>query len=145
MLISFLAGTATGVLIGFVVLTTLVSFRLEAYYKMNVYLESAIEERDARLEQLEKSINKGNYILKQIEIVFICEEEETDMLAFDKELKKKYSPLLGREVMTLDAEMIAEVVDKRIFRQDDKDYQLFVKKLIMADTLKIWVEVRLLE
>ena len=37
--------------------------------------------------------------------------------------------------------MIAEVADKRIFRLDNGQYQLFVKKLILAENLKIWVEI----
>jgi len=144
-LFGFYAGVVTGVLLGLTIMTTLVSYRLENFHRMNAYLESVIAEKNAQLEQLEKSLNKGKYILKSVDVVFICEDEEVDLLVFETELKKKYHALLGKEVKTLDAEMIAEVADKRIFRLDNCQYQLFVQKLILAENLKLWIEVRPLE
>lgn len=137
----FYTGVITGVLIGLAVMTTIVSYRLENFHRMNAYLESVITEKNAQLEQLEKSVNKGKYIVKSIDVVFLCDYEGVDILLFETELKKKYNALLGKEVKTLDAEMIAEVADKRIFRLDNGQYQLFVKKLILAENLKIWVEI----
>jgi hypothetical protein len=139
------AGTITGFLIGLALMVTIVSSRMEDHYRMNAYLESVISEKDARLEQLEKVINNGSYVLKGIEIVFTCEEENVDMLPLDIEIKKKLNTLLGREVKTLDAEMIAEVADKRIMRVEGREYQLFVKKLILGETLRLWIEVEALE
>lgn len=144
-LFGFYAGVITGVLIGLTLMTIIVSYRLENFHRMNAYLESVIAEKSAQLEQLEKSLNKGKYILKSVDVVFICENEEVDLLVFETELKKKYHALLGKEVKNLDAEMIAEVADKRIFRLDDGQYQLFVRKLILAENLKLWIEVRPLE
>jgi len=144
-LFGFYAGVITGVLIGLTLMTIIVSYRLENFHRMNAYLESVIAEKNTQLEQLEKSLNKGKYILKSVDVVFICENEEVDLLVFETELKKKYHALLGKEVKNLDAEMIAEVADKRIFRLDDGQYQLFVRKLILAENLKLWIEVRPLE
>jgi len=144
-LFSFYAGILTGILIGATIMTAIVSYRLESFHKMNAYLESVIAEKNARLEQLEKSLNKGKYIVKSIDVLFLCENEGVDLLVFETELKKKYNSLLGKEVSTLDPEMIAEVADKRIFRLDNGQYQLFVKKLILAENLKIWIEVHPLQ
>jgi len=144
-LFGFYAGVITGVLIGLTLMTIIVSYRLENFHRMNAYLESVIAEKNTQLAQLEKSLNKGKYILKSVDVVFICENEEVDLLVFETELKKKYHALLGKEVKNLDAEMIAEVADKRIFRLDDGQYQLFVRKLILAENLKLWIEVRPLE
>lgn len=144
-LFGFYAGVLTGMLIGVTLMTAIVSYRLESFHKMNSYLESVIGEKDTRLEQLEKSLNKGKYIVKSIEVFFLCEDQGVDLLVFETELKKKYNSLLGKEVGTIDPEMIAEVADKRIFRLDNGQYQLFVKKLILAENLRIWIEVRPLQ
>lgn len=117
-------------------MTTIVSYRLENFHRMNAYLESVITEKNAQLEQLEKSVNKGKYIVKSIDVVFLCDYEGVDILLFETELKKKYNALLGKEVKTLDAEMIAEVADKRIFRLDNGQYQLFVKNSSWQRTLR---------
>lgn len=144
-LFGFYIGVITGVLIGAALMTTIVSYRLESFHKMNAYLESVIAEKNTQLEQLEKSVNKGKYILKSVDVVFICEDEKVDILLFENELKKKYQALLGKEVKSLDAEMIAEVADKRIFRLDNGQYQLFVRKLILTENLKLWIEIRPLQ
>ena len=141
-MLGFYAGIITGVLTGLAIMATIVSYRLESFHRMNAYLESVIAEKDTRLEQLEKSVNKGRYIVKSVDIVFLCDDEGTDILLFETELKKKYNSLLGKEVKALDAEMILEVADRRIFRLDNGQYQLFVKKLILAENLKIWIEIQ---
>jgi len=144
-LTGFYAGLITGALLGIAVMTAIVSYRLESFHRMNAYLESVIAEKDTKLEQLEKAVNTGRYIVKSVDIVFICEDDGADLLLFENELKKKYSSLLGKEVKNLDAEMILEVADKRIFRLDNGQYQLFVKKLILAENLKIWIEIKPVE
>jgi hypothetical protein len=52
---------------------------------------------------------------------------------------------LGKEVKSLDADILVQVIDKRILRFDDTEYQLTVNKLVLSDILKLWVGVSLLE
>ena len=87
-IIGFYTGVITGVLIGLAVMTTIVSYRLENFHRMNAYLESVITEKNAQLEQLEKSVNKGKYIVKSIDVVFLCDYEGVDILLFETELKR---------------------------------------------------------
>lgn len=136
----FCVGFIFGLILGVTSLSLLVSYRIDTYYQKNSELESIIEYKDEQLKKLEKAINNRNFILKDIEVYLICEEEdEIDQTIIIKVIKEKYSSLLGKEIKNIDAEMVAEVIDKRIFQLEDGEYRLKISKLILSETLKIWV------
>lgn len=68
-----------------------------------------------------------------------------DNIEIEKAIKEKYASSLGKEVKNLDADILVQVIDKRILRFDEAEYQLTVKKLVLSDVLKLWVGVSLLE
>ena len=67
--------------------------------------------------------------------------DELDEIEMKKHIKEKYLLLLGKKVEDIDADMVSEIIDKRIFKLKEKEYHLNVKKLIITETLKIWIEV----
>lgn len=137
----FIAGLIIGVLIGTAALCIIISYRMDMYYKRIVYLENMIQDKDSRLERLEKTINTKNLILKDIEIFLIFDGDEIDKIEIEKSIKGKYSTLLGKEVGKIDAEIVIQVVDKRILKLKDKQYQLQVYRLALTETLKLWIKV----
>lgn len=138
----FSGGLISGILIGASCLSVIVSYRLDSYYQKNSQLQSIIEYKEEQLGKLEKAINNRNFILKDIEVILICDEEdELDKTIIEKVIKEKYSSLIGKEIKNIDAEMVAEVVDKRILQLEDGDYRLKISKLILSESLKIWVQV----
>lgn len=142
----FITGLMMGTLIGTVILTALVSYRMDEHYKKIVYLENIIQDKDAKLEKLEKSINANNIILKNIELYIISEEDDLDEIGkidIEKAIKEKYNSLLGKEVKNIDADILIEVIDKRILKIDKKEYRLFIQRLILTEILKIYVKVEL--
>lgn len=138
--ISIMSGIIIGVIIGASIIIALVSYRVDKYYEEIQKLNVAIEERDERLKKLEQSLNNKKLILKDIEIVLIHEGDEIDKITIKKYAKNKYIKLLGREVETIDVDIIEEIIDKRIFKIKNKEYQLKVTKIILTDILKIWIE-----
>lgn len=141
----FAAGLITGVLLGTALLCIIVSYRIDMYHKRIASLETTIQDKDARLEKLEKTINTKNLILKKIEIFLIFDGDEIDKLEIEKTIKAKYSSLLGKEVKNIDVDLVSQVVDKRIMKLKDRRYQLQVNRLILTETLKIWIEVEPIE
>lgn len=147
-LICFISGMLAGLLIGISVFNILISYRIDMYFNKIAYLESIIEDKDLRLEKLEKSINNNNYIIKSIEVILLYEEDkinEADRIEIEKEIREKYNMLLGKEVKDIDSDMVIQILDKRIFRMSEKQYTLNIDRLILTDTLRIWVAVNLLE
>lgn len=141
----FIVGMIAGILIGVSALSIIVSYRLDMQYKEISYLENTIKDKNARLEKLEKSINTQGVILKNIEIVLSFDGDEIDGIDIEKTIKEKYTSLLGKEVKTIDADIIIEIVDKRILKIQDREYKLQVDKLILTETLKIFIQVEVID
>ena len=137
-------GVITGVLVGIAAMSTLVSYRLDMYINEITLLKNTIQDKNARLEKLEESINTTKFILKDIEVVLIMEAGENNgvhKIDIEKNIKEKYTSLLGKEVKNIDAEMVAEVIDKRIFKIEDSEYKLRIDKIILTEILRLWVNV----
>lgn len=148
-ILCFLSGIIAGILVGIVAITTMVSYRMDRLYENIAQLENVINEKDAKLEKLEESINTMYFVLEDIQIVieFIGEdvEDKIDKIEIEKAIKEKYVNLLGKEVKTIDPDLALEVVDGRILRLEGKEYRLQVGKLVLTEILKLWIEVELIE
>lgn len=149
--ICFFTGLLWGVIIGAIGISTVVSYRIDSFYEKIAYLENTIVDKDEKLDKLEKSINQSNIILKDIVVYmdfssFSKEQvDQIDSIYIEKTIKEKFRTLLGKEVNNLDAEMLMQVVDKRILKLDSAEYQLTVSKLVLSDVLKLWVKVSVME
>lgn len=145
-LVCYAGGLLTGILVGAAALSIVISYRMDNYYKQISYLENTIQNKDERLEKLEQSINTQNLIVKDIEVNLVFDKDgnndEIDKIEVEKTIKEKYNTLLGKEVKSIDPHIVVEIVDKRILKIDDRQYKLHVDKLILAEVVGIWVEVR---
>lgn len=147
-MLCFTAGLIWGALIGSSLTAIIVSYRMDMFYEKIAYQESVIEDKDDKLEKLEKLINNSNIILKDIEINIENDGEQInniDSIEIEKAIKEKFNSSLGKEVKSLDAELLVEVIDKRILKYEEAEYQLNVKKLVLSDTLKLWVGITVIE
>lgn len=147
-MLCFAAGLMWGALIGAALTSILVSYRMDTFYEKIAYQESVIEDNEEKLMKLEKSINNSNIVLKDIEVVLETDGQEInniDNIEIEKAIKEKFSSLLGKEVKSLDAEILLQVVDKRILKYEEAEYQLSVRKLVLSETLKLWVGITVME
>lgn len=147
-IVSLTTGIIIGTLIATFLYTILISYRLDENYKNIVRLESIIQEKDAKLENLEKFINAQDMVLQDIEINLILPKEkidELDIIDIEKVIKEKYNTLLGKEVRTIDSDILVEVVNKRILKIEKKEYRLYVERLILTETLELYIRVEMKE
>jgi hypothetical protein len=148
--IKFLLSIWFGILIGFisgaVCCNAFISFKVDKYYQDIKKLETAIEDRDSRLRKLDESIkelmkNKKKYIVTAIEINLVYDGSELEKMEIEKHIKEKFNHLVGREVKSIDIETVEQVIDKRIFKLDGKEFRLKVDKIVLDENLKMWIEV----
>lgn len=150
-LICFITGLLWGTIIGSLGISILVSNRLDTFYEKISFLEHTIEDKNEKLAKLEKSINNSNIVLKDITVILeftnLSEEqiEQIDNIEIEKAIKEKFRSLLGKETKSLDPDILVQVIDKRILRFNNTEYQLTVNKLMLSDILKLWVGVSPLE
>lgn len=139
----FLAtGFILGGLIGIIAFSTFISYRIDQYHHKIKTLESEIADKNARLEKLEEVINKKKLVVKEVEVTLENEEDEIAKITLQKHIKEKLDKFIGKEVNKLDGDMLWEVVDKRIMKIEDKEYKLKVNKLMISETIHIWVQVQ---
>ena len=141
----FICGIVVGVLAGVAVFSLLVSYRLDQYYQEIRQLELANDEKETRLRRFEESVDKTKYMLKKIEVLLSYEGDELDKLTLEKNIKDRYGQLLGKEVASIDIDLVAGVVDDRIIKLEEREYRLELKKIMLAEVLKIWVEAILVD
>ena len=104
--------------------------------------------KNIKLEKYEDSINNKKFILRSIETnikLSKINEDEFDTLTVEKSIKEKFKDLLGKEVKSIDIDLAAGVIDKRILKIDGREYQLKVDKIILSDVMKLWVTVALID
>lgn len=135
-------GFLLGGLIGIISFSTFISYRIDQYHHKIKTLESEIEDKNARLEKLEEVINKKKLVVKEVEVTLENEEDEIAKITLQKHIKEKLDKFIGKEVNKLDGDMLWEVVDKRIMKIKDKEYKLKVNKLMISETIHIWVQVQ---
>jgi hypothetical protein len=149
--ICFIAGLLWGTVIGSLSISVLVGYRMDAFHEKIAYLEHTIADKDEKLSKLEKSINNADVVLKDIYIILefnnlsVEQIDQIDNIEIEKAIKEKYASSLGKEIKSLDADILVQVIDKRILKLNSSEYQLTVKKLVLSDILKLWVEVSSLE
>ncbi|MFW6029194.1 MAG: hypothetical protein ACOCRO_02950 [Halanaerobiales bacterium] len=147
--IMFISGFVLGVIIGISSLTALISYRIDEYYQTIKKLESDIEDKSTRLVKLEEKLNEAQeeskFILKEVQVFLDTTEDEIDKIALTKHIKEKYTSLIGKEVATIDMEIVNEIIDNRIFRLESDEYQLKVEKIFLSDILMVWVKVEAID
>jgi len=147
-ILNLITGAIIGIITGISFMAAVTSHRIDILYEKIAVLESTILDKDVKLENLEKSINSNKFILKDIEVILSLSEDDIDELEtmhIIKTVKEKYTPLLGSEIKSIDPEIIALIIDNRILKMNGKDFQLHVKKLMLTETLKLFIDVTKIE
>ena len=143
-IIFLVTGLILGFISGFLSMLILISYRMDKLHKKKEYLEAIISDKDTKLLRLEDLINNNKFVIKNIEII-LNSEELSDEVNIEKNIKEKYSPLLGKEVKSVDPELAIEIVNNRIFRFNSGEYSLKVSKITVSEILKVWVDVEVID
>ena len=150
--LTLLTGFLLGTCIGGVVMNALVSYRIDKYYNQILYLNTVVENRNARLEKLQASLN-NKFVLTDVKVYisFVIEKtddegelnpvNEVDKITIENAILEKYKKFIGREVKDIDSSILGDIINQRIMKTDQAEYQLFVTRIVLSDTLELWVEV----
>ncbi|MDF2676812.1 MAG: hypothetical protein K0Q97_1123 [Bacillota bacterium] len=140
-LFCFFSGIICGAILGSTIISVLVSYRMDQFYEKIALLENTIADKNEKLDKLEKSVNKSNFVIKDIKVILNFDGDEFDKIEVQKAIKEKYNSLIGKEVKDIDSDILIEVLDKRILRINDDDYQLNVTKIVLTQVLTVWVDI----
>lgn len=141
----FVLGIILGGMIGILTINTLLSYRIDSYIQEITDLKISMEEKNEQVEKLNETLNSRKYIVKDVEIHLECKEEYIDELLkkdLQKTIKNSVKNVIGKEVRKIDVEMLWVILDGRAIKIGDFSYILKVKKLLVSETVMIWVEVK---
>ncbi|NLP27307.1 MAG: hypothetical protein GX370_00770 [Clostridia bacterium] len=137
----FCSGIIIGGLLGIISFNSLISHRIDEYHQKIQALELLIQDKNLRLEKLEDTIDKKKLLVKNISISLNHKEDDLTRIGLEKNIRETLNKFVGKEVHTVDAEMLWEVVDGRIVKIADKEYKIKINKLVISETIMIWAEV----
>jgi hypothetical protein len=144
-LILFSTGLILGIILTLAIATAFLSYRIDEYHQQIEALQTRLAEREIQLQRLSESLDKRKFILKSIEVIVDSTMDENDSSLIQTSIKQKLTTLIGKEIKTIDTELISEIIDKRIMKTDILQYKLRLKRLILSDTLRIWIEADVIE
>jgi len=138
----FTTGFLCGLLLGIVGHNALISSYVDEYHRQLNTLQAALKDSETRLSELEESMNKRSFVVKDVKIYLDFEGDALERVTLEEVLEDKYRKLIGKEVRSVDVDLLAEVADKRILRLNNKQYQSRIDKLVVSETVQIWLQVR---
>ncbi len=141
MCLFLLTGFMLGLFAGAMGLTVIVSYRIDKYHERINYLEMTIAEKDTKLQKLNDSLNRKKYVLKDIDIIPEGDIDEMVKISLQKHISDKLSSLIGKEISSIDTDLIEEVVNNRVMRLGDVQYRLKFSKMIVTEILRLWLQV----
>jgi hypothetical protein len=135
-------GLAVGIAVGALLWNLLLAGKIDALYKRNRYLETMVEDYRTKLEKLEQSQQETEQTLKDV-VVEINVDDELEKIVLQQAVKQKYDILLGKKTNQIDIDLVIEVVDNRLFRTDNYQYQLHVDRVALSSKLTLWITARM--
>jgi hypothetical protein len=138
----FSTGFLIGGLIGIVTLNCFISYRIDQYHNKIKSLELIIGDRDLQLKKLEDTIDKKRLVVRNVDVILEDKEDELTKITLQKHIKEKLNKFIGKEVNKIDSDMLWEIIDQRILLIKDKEFSFQVNKLVISETIQIWIRVK---
>lgn len=138
-------GIICGILLTSSIAVVLISYRIDSYHQQIDILQNRLIERDIQLDKLSESLDKKKFILKELEVIIESDIDENAAVLIQNTIKQKLKSLIGKEIKTIDIDLVSEIVDKRIMKTDINQYKLKLKRLVLCDSLTLWIEADVLE
>ena len=145
----FFSSLTLGILLGAICTMTLIGHKVDELYYKNKLLELQLESTTVELEQVKASLSKSKVlvvtkIVSEIKLPperFTSQEADKIKLALNKEIMKHYKPLVGKTLKSLDPAMLPKIIDGRIMEIEQKQYKVYVKSMVLSETIFLEVEV----
>ncbi len=139
-----------GLLLGAALSEVSIGNNVDTLYYENQELELQLESVSKELEEVKSTLSKSkDVIITKIapEIIlktdnYTDQEAERIKLALNKEIVNHYQNLIGTPLKTLDPKLLPGIVNGRIMNVEQKQFKVFVKTMVLSETMYIEVEVK---
>lgn len=141
-LIFFVTGCLVGILVSIISFTIFFTHKIEKNYSKIRKMQIVLEEKNKELQRIKTSIKVDKYTVNEIEVKidFKSKVDEVTTYILEKSIKDKFSSLIGREVNSIDVEMLEKVIDNRIMYVENSKFLLKLKRISVSERIKIFIE-----
>lgn len=133
-----LTGWLCGLLCGAIAVMIYSGYQLDLMHQQLNRLQISVQEKTEQLEKLSEHSRNTKQLVKTIEIELTLDSDEAEHELLLTALKQHYYNVLGKEVTSLDPDLLLAMIDNRLLRLNDHTYQVTVTKVVVASRLKIW-------
>lgn len=145
----FFSSLTLGILLGAICTMVLIGNKVDELYYKNKLLELQLESTTVELAQVKASLSKSKdlvvtKIVPEIKLPperFTSQEADKIILALNKEIIKHYKPFIGKKLKSLEPTTLPKIIDRRIMEIEQKQFKLFVKTMVLSETIFLEVEV----
>lgn len=137
-LVFLITGLAGGIMLGAIAATAYAGHELDRAYNQVSYLQIALKEKDERLKKLEDLSNPKKHVVRNIEIMLQFDGDDLEKTYIVQAIKNKYFSVVGKEIRTIDPDLLPEVIDNAILQINKRSFKVTVQKIVLSEVLKIW-------
>lgn len=138
-----------GLLLGAALTVVSIGNTIDTLYYENKELELQLESTTSELAEVKSTLSKSKSIVvtkitPEIKLEtngYTTQEVERIKLALNREIVSHYKNLIGTPLNSLDPSLLPGIIDGRIVNVEQKQFKLFVKTMVLSETLHLNVEI----
>jgi|SRR5690625_3773230 len=149
----FFLGTFAGAIVSYVIIMFMYGKMYENILVEQSELQTKYNEvkaqNEALLEDKEKLEEKSNFTINSIDVDFLNDKQlKLDRLSahqFENMVKEELHYIIGKEVKSIsdNDNLLISVIENKTYTLDDKSYNIEVKKISIAEKIKLTLIVKL--
>ncbi|AOY75493.1 hypothetical protein [Clostridium formicaceticum] len=135
-----------GFILGLAVMNLAQMHTLDRLYRIQNQLNNQLLDREIKLERLNESLNKEKAsIIKDLVIEVEFDGNSLVKDEIEKTIHFYMADLVGRELWSIDGEMIYKILEDRILDIEGRNIKLRVKYIILSEKISIAVKAQIME
>lgn len=132
-----------GFLLGLVIMNLFQIHTIDRLYRIQTNLTNQLMDREIKLQKFnENAKNQKAFIVKNLEIEIDYDGNPRVVEDIETTVKFYLSDLVGREVSSIDGDMVYKIIHERILDMDEKKITLSSKYIIINETISIGIKAR---
>ncbi len=135
-----------GFILGSIIFFLFSAVKMDGLYQEREQLKVTVFETKERLNKLEEQWeSKGEEIIKEIKVELKTEKNTFAELSLEQSVHEVVKDLVGEKVKALNPYILINMLEGRIIRVDNNNYQLDLKAITISEILSFYIEANLLD
>lgn len=132
-----------GFLLGLVTMNLFQAHTIDRLHRVQANLTNQLLDKEIKLQKFNENANiQRAFIVKNLNIQVDFEGNPRVIEDIEATIKFYLNDLVGREVSTIDGDMIYKIIHNRILELDEKKITLTMNYIIISETISVGINAR---